>query len=337
VAVLCADWGGPDPELAFVLRRLAGALSRSAAVAVLAPGRPGAPRCDGLFDIHGVGVTPSGGWPEVSALRWPAMAVPDVVLFRASDDAARSTADRHAQGARRLVLADGGPCGPGEVALLVDDAGEAARLEGAEQVDVGLHVPINPLAAERRHNALGDIGYLLVLTDRPGTAVIPCPPDAVAWLSARFPKETVLLVEGGRAQVWRTRARRGEFGVDSRTDLWRLMAHAAATVDLAPGSLVGRECVESMRFGTPTVVPATAPRHATDSAALRCSTPADLLGAVARLLDPKERALHSAQGKEEADHRYGDAGRFVSRVATALGATGGADPPAGRVVGHRRA
>src|SRR5271166_4447183 len=51
VVVLSSCWGGPDPEASFVMRGLAGALSRHAVVDVVVPGPPSTPRPDGLFDV----------------------------------------------------------------------------------------------------------------------------------------------------------------------------------------------------------------------------------------------------------------------------------------------
>ena len=78
----------------------------------------------------------------------------------------------------------------------------------------------------------------------------------VAWLTARFPDKEVVVVEDATAAVWRGRVLRGIVDVYTRTDLWRLVAHARVTVDLAPGPIIARECIESLRFGTPIVVPA---------------------------------------------------------------------------------
>ncbi len=317
--MLAEDWGGADPERAFVMRALAGALSRVASVEVLVPGPPAAAAADGLFDLYPVGQSPAGGWPDPTDARWPRADEVAAVVFGASDDGARRLAAHHATRAARLVVWDGGPLLAGETALVVDHPAPDDPSNAAPAHDVGLFVPVNPLAAQRRHTALGDVGYVLVLTDRPGTAVPAVPPEAVAWLSAGFPGETVVAVEGGRAAVWRARSLHGTFAVDTRTDLWRLMAHAATTVDLDPGRLLGRECVESMRFGTPTVVPDEAPVHATVGRELRFSDPEGLLEAVAVVLDRDRRASHAHAGRQLADTRYGDAPAFLRRVHAALG------------------
>ena len=116
-------------------------------------------------------------------------------------------------------------------------------------------MPVNPLAGTHRHAGLGFTGYILVLTNRPSTPPVEPPTPAVAWLTSRFHDQYVVVVEGGSAAVWKGRALRGVISVDTRTDFWRLLAHSAMTVDLAPGEIIARECIESLRFGTPIVVP----------------------------------------------------------------------------------
>ena len=118
---------------------------------------------------------------------------------------------------------------------------------------VGVYVPVNPMAERHRHHGFGFTGYHLVLSGR--AAAEDEPPAEVAWLSAAFPDEHVVLVEQAAASAWRARALRGRVSVDTRMDLWRLLAHAAVCVDLGPGGLVARECIEALRLGTPVVAP----------------------------------------------------------------------------------
>ena len=109
--------------------------------------------------------------------------------------------------------------------------------------------------------------------------------------------------------------------VYTRTDLWRLVAHALVTIDLAPGPIVARECVESLRFGTPIVVPvgSAAQPHADTGAGLSFTGYAELLACVAR---PRRRRPRSdchngvASTPTCAD---GDPDAFVDSVAHVLG------------------
>jgi hypothetical protein len=186
---------------------------------------------------------------------------------------------------------------------------------------VGLHVPVHALAAARRHVGLGFTGYLLVLTDRgPQAARNDRPTPLVAWLAARFAGRHLVVVENAVASVWRARSLRGLVAVDTRTDLWRLVAHAAATVDLAPGGLFARECVESLLYGVPVVVPAgtTGARLAALGGGLWFGDEAELFGCVEALDDERTRRALADQGKAVAGRWYGDADGFVRRVAAAL-------------------
>jgi len=187
---------------------------------------------------------------------------------------------------------------------------------------IGLHVPINPLAATHRHNGLGFTGYLLVLTDRIGAPDVIPPPAMAAWLTARFPAREVVVVEDATAAVWRGRALRGVVPVYTRTDLWRLLAHARVTIDLAPGRIIARECVESLRFGTPIIVPehSAAHAHAEAGGGMTFGDAAELLACVSRLSDETEHATASAQGRVYADAHYGNQKSFVESVARVLSA-----------------
>ena len=119
---------------------------------------------------------------------------------------------------------------------------------------VGVHVPVNRLAEQYRHHGFGFTDYPLVLSDRTG-AEREEPPPAAAWISAAFIEADVVVVEDAVAWAWKGRALRGKVSVDTRMDLWRLLAHANVCIDLAPGPYIARECIEALRFGTPIIVP----------------------------------------------------------------------------------
>jgi hypothetical protein len=142
-----------------------------------------------------------------------------------------------------------------------------------------------------------------------------------AWLTARFPDKEVVVVEDATAAVWRGRVLRGIVDVYTRTDLWRLVAHARVTIDLAPGPIIARECVESLRFGTPIVVPekSAARPHAEAGGGMTFSGYPELLTGVAHLFDESVRAAMSSRGRSYADTHYGDPRAFVDSVARALG------------------
>lgn len=318
--VLSSSWRQRNSELSFVTRALAGAMSRCAAVTVVAPMEAAATEADGAFDVVGIGVRPAGLWPEADAARWSTPPDPGSIwiLDEPSDDA------------RALLAAfsDGG--GAFSISPVPAAAGAALRQlaltpdpKAGTPETVGLHVPMNPLAATHRHAGFGFTGYVLVLSDRAHLSPVQPPTPAVAWLTSRFHDRHIVVVEAGAAAAWKGRALRGIVGVESRTDLWRLLAHASVTVDLAPGTVIGRECVESLLLGTPIVVPeqSTAAAHARSGGGMTFSTVAEMLDAVELLSDEGTRSTLAVRGRAYADALYGDVAGFVGRVERALALT----------------
>ncbi|HEX4126404.1 MAG TPA: hypothetical protein VHX67_02360 [Acidimicrobiales bacterium] len=184
---------------------------------------------------------------------------------------------------------------------------------------LGVHVPVNPLAERHRHHGFGFTDYLLVLSDRSGAHAEP--PAAAAWLSAAFGDIDVVVVVDAVAWAWKGRALRGKVTVDTRMDLWRLLAHANSCVDLAPGAHIARECVEAMRLGTPIIVPAgsgPAEVHARATGGATFSDEAELLRGAAALLAEPRRADAAVSARRYADERYGDPVGLVGRVGTLL-------------------
>ena len=222
VTVVGCHWRERRSELAFVTRSLAGAASRCARVSVLAPGAAGSREPDGAFDLEGMGTIGDMQWPDGLALAGTVVVDeltpevtallsggnPDAVFFLSS-----LTDVRDLPSWRRMHLVQAGADDPSPW--------------------VSVHVPVNPLAQLHRHHGFGFTGYQLVLSDRSGAPADP--PPEVAWLSAAFPAAEIVLIGDGIASAWKGRALRGTVHVDTRTDLWRLLAHAAVCVDLAPG------------------------------------------------------------------------------------------------------
>jgi hypothetical protein len=171
-------------------------------------------------------------------------------------------------------------------------------------------------------NGIGCVDYVLVLgagappvTASDGDTVAPrALPAGARWMIARFSRQFILTLDRGILTVWRRRSPLGSLRVGTRMDLWRLMAFARVTVDLCPGPLLARECVESMLLGTPVVVPdeGIAAYHAQHGAGARYRD-------VAGLLDSVER--HSQEGSDAgrvaqayAESRYGSPPRIVEQV-----------------------
>lgn len=339
VAFLAGTWGRCDHEPAIAARAVAAAVSRHRPVEVLVPGSPGPSRPDGAFDLVPVGGMPAGAgdpaprWPAPGETRW---APDDPVVLVVVDDAdlgALALADHLLPGVPVAPVVSwsrpgGGANGRGHrgplLAVGVGDAGasgDAGAGDGAQQV--GLHVPVHALAAQRRHVGIGFSDYLLVLGDRgPEAAGDDDPTPLVRWLATRFADRHLVVVENATATVWRSRSLRGRTSVDTRVDLWRLVAHARATVDLAPGPLLARECVESLRYGVPVVVPSggAGARLAARGGGLWFDDEAGLLGCVEALDDRQVRDALGAQGRAVAETWYGEPDRFVQRVGRALDA-----------------
>ena len=196
---------------------------------------------------------------------------------------------------------------------------------------VGGLVPINPLA---RNNVLIGIqrdDYILVLTDRVAPWVgedtdkrtendlaVDCLGHLTQWIVARFPGRPVVVAENGRATVWERRGFVRDAPLITRTDLWRLLARARVTVDLRPGNVLARECIESLRFGTPIVVHEGGPggEHARYGGFGYSNLP-ELLEGVARLDDQSIGINIGEEGRQYADSRFGDPDAFVGRVIKA--------------------
>jgi hypothetical protein len=313
---LSHSWLGEETELSFVTRSIAGAASRLGEVTVLVPAGVGSGNADGAFDVLGIGKGAGASWPARDDVKWPVdpSRFHTIVADRV-DESLRALLGPMAVSSVNTVhpFGDSGAGSPGTLKF--------APRPGAESVpSIGLLVPVNPLAAAHRHNGLGFTGYILVLSDRSTTASTEPPTDAVAWITAAFNRASVVVVENADATVWQGRVRRGVVSVDTRTDLWRLLAHARVTIDLSPGEIFGRECIESLRFATPVIVPAhsAAAAHAAAGGGLTFSDMPGLLHCVEQISDDIVRSSLSADGRQYAERQYGDPRRFVDSVARAL-------------------
>lgn len=306
VVVGCA-WHDRGSELAFVTRSIAGAASRAGPVIVLVPDEHTHVEADGAFDLQGLGPTRAPAWPV--GLPPDAAVIVDELTPELAAMAARN-------GAHSLLY-------------LSATGGEASqpgwqRLELVGGTDpVGAHVPVNRLAEQSRHHGFGFTNYLLVLSDRSGEHAAP--PPAAAWLTAAVPEADVVVVEDAVASVWRGRALRGQVSVDTRTDLWRLLAHALVCIDLGPGPHIARECIEALLFGTPIVVPegrGPAPVHARATGGATFRDAAELLRAVDTFQNMSHRATVATASREYAERQYGSPTALVDRVERLLGSGG---------------
>jgi hypothetical protein len=101
------------------------------------------------------------------------------------------------------------------------------------------------------------------------------------------------------------------------------MAHANVTVDLSPGDVIARECVESLRLATPIVAPdgSVGAEHARASGGFVFREMADLLESLSRLADRALRAELAEQARTYADLRYGACSSFTERMASLITST----------------
>jgi hypothetical protein len=285
-------------------RCIAGAASRLGAVAVLAPGPSGSPIPDGLFDVQGIGAD--------HALRWPDEVPVDALVI--VDDLTDAVAD--------LLVRVGVPAASYLTPPKADRRSKWQWLPvGADDRTPVLspYIPVSEMAARNRHHGFGFTGYQLVLA---GSSVSrDDPPAPAAWLSAAFHDCYVVVVSGAVASAWQGRSLRGRVSVDSRMDLWRLVAHAAVCVDLDPGPLIARECIEALRLGTPIVVPETAEPaavHAREGGGATFTDPAELIAAVGAFSSGPLRAVASDAGRRYADAAFGEPERLVGQIRALL-------------------
>ena len=232
----------------------------------------GAGEADGAFDLQGIG--------KGDGLQWPGHLGPDQLVV--VDELTAPVSDHARRGTGKAVFtlsgADDGHLPDARSLRLVPQP------DAVDEPEVEVHVAVNRLAQRHRHHGFGFTGYQLVLSDRSGRH--DDPPPAAAWISGAFDDDDVVVVEDAVASAWKGRVLRGMVPVDTRMDLWRLVAHANVCVDLAPGRQIARECVEALRFGTPIVVPADAGpavAHAAAGGGETFADPGELVSAVARL------------------------------------------------------
>ncbi len=306
--IIGRHWRDRHTELTYVTRCIAGAASRCGPVCVLVPGAVAQREPDGGFDLVGTGENGRFRWPEALGSDHTVVVddlTPELALLLERINPRRvfylsSSADDYDPAWLRLQPVSSGLSDPAS--------------------SVGVYVPVNPLAALHRHHGFGFTGYQLVLSGRPAVD-LAAPPFAAAWMSAAFHDAYVIVVENAVAAAWRGRVLRGTTSVDTRMDLWRLIAHANVCVDLDPGPQIARECIESLRFGTPIIVPehsGPAAVHAREGGGSTFGDPGELLAAVGSMQAEAGRSAISDAGRRYADSRYGDPDALVTRVRALL-------------------
>jgi len=185
-----------------------------------------------------------------------------------------------------------------------------------------LALPVNRLAAAAGMAGLAAFGrYVLVISafgDDPANG--RCPPHD--YLRHVFGSVSIAEVRRNRWLVTSASGRRFDpVWAPTRMNLWRLMARADVTVDLRSPGPIGREAIESLRFGTPVVVPdgSVAAEHARQSnGGLWYRNPGEMADCARTLLhDEALRSRLGASGEEWAERHHGDTDTFVE-TATRL-------------------
>ena len=148
-------------------------------------------------------------------------------------------------------------------------------------------------------------------------------PAALARLVAlALPRSRVAVVSSDALTTWSAGVPTRSVVPEPGTAIIELMAGAAVTVDLRPGELLARRCIDSLLCGTPVVVPADSRgrQHAElGGGGLWFSPPGELVWCVEALLDPEVHGRLGAQGRRYAASAFGTPSDFADRVAAAIG------------------
>jgi hypothetical protein len=212
-------------------------------------------------------------------------------------------------------------------AVLVSTAGECDAVRGPART-VGRNL-------ERVHRlglpGPGDDLPVVGAGTRTGVVVFTgCPADAhdrpavlARLVALALPHLRVMVVATDTLVTWSAgRQSRAPAPADRRQEV-SLVVGAAAMVDLQPGPLLARRCVDALRCGTAAVAPegtrgAELVREA--SGGLWFSAPGDLVPCIQALMDPEVHGRLGAQGRQYAEAEFGSTAAFDDRVVAAVGA-----------------
>jgi hypothetical protein len=189
--------------------------------------------------------------------------------------------------------------------------------------NVGLPISANQSVLREPNAHLAGRDYVLVVT---GTREES--PDRSAALArllrARLAQQSIAVVATNSFATSVNGIAERPHPVERGADVLRLIAWARATVDLRPGRLFARRCLESLLYSTPIVVPedSRAREHAEAGGGLWFEDPSELIECVDAMFDPRIRDVLGAQGRLYAETRYGSTDTFVQSVASAIGLDG---------------
>ncbi len=194
---------------------------------------------------------------------------------------------------------------------------------GGERVHrIGAPLAANQSALSEPNTWVGDTGYILVLTDS-GSEEAHQETDLSRLIRLRFPDIPVGISHSDSFCAWHHGRLSQGWAVERSSDMARLMAWARLTVDLRPGRLFARQCIDSLLYGTPIVI-AHDNRPAREHAergrgGLWFADPAQLTWCIEALLDGPSRDTFSDQGRSYAEDEYGSTDRFIERVTSVCG------------------
>jgi len=206
------------------------------------------------------------------------------------------------------------------LATRIEAHSSSTRSQLPEVTELDVAFAVNRPAAEQLMVGMSHFGrFVVVLTGFPDGS-----PGAARAPGHDYVREALGPI--GVAEValdrWRISDREKEREVPvgpSRPNLWKLLSHAVACLDLRPQGVVGRETLESLLLGTPVVVPegTVAAEHAERSnGGLWYRDYRELFDAAKAIVDgPSLRAGLSEKGRDWAARVHGDQARFTEQVA----------------------
>jgi hypothetical protein len=186
---------------------------------------------------------------------------------------------------------------------------------------VGAPQAANPSVLTEPNTWVGDTGYTLVITGISKDDKVE-ENELSRLLRMRLTERPVGIVYTDAFDAWHQgRLNRG-WAVERSSDLARLMAWAGVTIDLCPGTLFARRCVDSLLYGTPIIVPhdSRAREHAQRGAGgLWFAEPAELIWCAEAMSESSVHDTFAAQGRAYAESEYGSTDRFIDRVVESCG------------------
>jgi len=203
---------------------------------------------------------------------------------------------------------------------------------------IGAPLSANPSALSEPNPWVGDTKYILVLTGTSADNLGELDSELSRLIRLRFPDRPVGISHTDAFCAWHEGRVNSGWPIERSSDLARLLAFARVTVDLRPGRLFARRCVESLLYGTPIVVPqgSRAQEHARRGrGGLWFEGPAELTWCIESVLESPTHDAFSAQGRSYAEEEYGSTDAFVHRVTRACGLAPAEAPSSGITGGVR--